>query len=523
MNSSRDNSIILGKQYLKNYCYLTLRKDSEFNFEPNSIFKGRLGYTSRVPVNNRNKKIKVDSSNIKISEGSYFEIIRKRSSSFKALSSKLGRLSSSKYHLLVIFELEGEQGWASFGFGPLGPESPDRYLESECLKLYQQENNDLMDINIKNEDLLNFRKKYKTNQPSTKLRQTKKYRKWENNNPNANPTNFYSNGDDTISVIANGRLNKGQLDRLLFILNNEIEFKMLIESLYLKSEKKKQIENRDKIIQHNCTSSLLYIFSDVITTRKGLTWISPAYIKKKNTHKNIKFKTKEIFGNNSPYLRKEVYNNKKISKFSSLEKVIGKLDLIIGKFLKKSNNILIDAINIKLPEFKDNKKKKELKKAIFSLMDFIIKQSERFFNFQDKIENLKLSLLYFNPNSKKVEYKNIRSFIELLKNINENKYIKKFIENFENDEHKILEKIKISTIQKYFKLIEKIVDKLELIYKNIYEYEYNGPNNVSQPNWFNDGLGGSQFIHIPNYGKRKVRYQKNGRPYVIVNKKKVKL
>ena len=36
-------------------------------------------------------------------------------------------------------------------------------------------------------------------------------------------------------------------------------------------------------------------------------------------------------------------------------------------------------------------------------------------------------------------------------------------------------------------------------------------------------LGGSQFIHIPNYGKRKVRYQKNGRPYVIVNKKKLKL
>ena len=33
----------------------------------------------------------------------------------------------------------------------------------------------------------------------------------------------------------------------------------------------------------------------------------------------------------------------------------------------------------------------------------------------------------------------------------------------------------------------------------------------------------SQFIHIPNYGKRKIRYQKNGRPYVIVNKKKLKL
>ena len=35
--------------------------------------------------------------------------------------------------------------------------------------------------------------------------------------------------------------------------------------------------------------------------------------------------------------------------------------------------------------------------------------------------------------------------------------------------------------------------------------------------------GGSQFIHIPNFGRRKIRYQKNGRAYVIVNKKKLKL
>ena len=35
--------------------------------------------------------------------------------------------------------------------------------------------------------------------------------------------------------------------------------------------------------------------------------------------------------------------------------------------------------------------------------------------------------------------------------------------------------------------------------------------------------GGSKFVHIPNHGRRKVRYQKNGRAYVIVNKKKLKL
>ena len=36
-------------------------------------------------------------------------------------------------------------------------------------------------------------------------------------------------------------------------------------------------------------------------------------------------------------------------------------------------------------------------------------------------------------------------------------------------------------------------------------------------------IGSSLFIKIKGKGKRKVRYQKNGRAYVIVNKKKLKL
>ena len=35
--------------------------------------------------------------------------------------------------------------------------------------------------------------------------------------------------------------------------------------------------------------------------------------------------------------------------------------------------------------------------------------------------------------------------------------------------------------------------------------------------------GSSQFIKIKNYGRRKIRYQKNGKPYVIVKGKKLKL
>ena len=39
----------------------------------------------------------------------------------------------------------------------------------------------------------------------------------------------------------------------------------------------------------------------------------------------------------------------------------------------------------------------------------------------------------------------------------------------------------------------------------------------------NNTSGGSKFIYLKGIGKRKLRFQKNGRPYVIVNKKKVKI
>ena len=35
--------------------------------------------------------------------------------------------------------------------------------------------------------------------------------------------------------------------------------------------------------------------------------------------------------------------------------------------------------------------------------------------------------------------------------------------------------------------------------------------------------GGSQYINIPKIGKRKVRYYKNGKPYVLVKGRKVKI
>ena len=35
--------------------------------------------------------------------------------------------------------------------------------------------------------------------------------------------------------------------------------------------------------------------------------------------------------------------------------------------------------------------------------------------------------------------------------------------------------------------------------------------------------GGSKFIYIKGFGKRKIRFQKNGKPYVIVKGKKIKI
>ena len=52
--------------------------------------------------------------------------------------------------------------------------------------------------------------------------------------------------------------------------------------------------------------------------------------------------------------------------------------------------------------------------------------------------------------------------------------------------------------------------------------ENNNPN-LFNNNPFGKGFGGTKMINIPNYGKRKVRYQKNGRAYVIVKGKKIKL
>ena len=48
-------------------------------------------------------------------------------------------------------------------------------------------------------------------------------------------------------------------------------------------------------------------------------------------------------------------------------------------------------------------------------------------------------------------------------------------------------------------------------------------NSTPIPIWFNNRQGGSQFINVPNHGKRKIRYQKNGKPYVIVKGKKIKI
>ena len=333
--NANNNPFRLGKQYLKNYCLLTTYYDGTITTDTSGrtvYLKGNSIFNSeKKPKPGMNYKVK----NLNIGVGSYFEIIRKRSSSYKALSTKLGRIASSEYHLLVIFKLNDDKGWASFGFGPDGALSPDPFLFKECNKLYSQEQKNTAILNsskklqkLNDEDLLKLRKKYKTNLPSSKLRQTRKYRKWRKDNPNANSTNFYRSGDDTISVIANGILNQGQLNRLLTIINHSTDFSMLLSPQYLKKQIRLNTGIREKAIEHNCTSSLLFIFSDVITNRKALGWISPAYVKKQNNHENVEFQTREIFNNNLPFLMKEfsVFNNR----FFGLKQILVNIVASIG-------------------------------------------------------------------------------------------------------------------------------------------------------------------------------------------------
>ncbi len=63
--------------------------------------------------------------------------------------------------------------------------------------------------------------------------------------------------------------------------------------------------------------------------------------------------------------------------------------------------------------------------------------------------------------------------------------------------------------------------------KKVPNKKHNNSNNEQSSNENSNSsdwsTGGSGFINIPKYGKRKIRYQKNGIAYVIVNKKKLKL
>ena len=61
------------------------------------------------------------------------------------------------------------------------------------------------------------------------------------------------------------------------------------------------------------------------------------------------------------------------------------------------------------------------------------------------------------------------------------------------------------------KTLNKKISEKEKKLQNLYYYE----NHLT--------MGGKKYIHIPNVGKRLIRHYKNGKSYVIINKKKVKI
>ena len=111
---------------------------------------------------------------------------------------------------------------------------------------------------------------------------------------------------------------------------------------------------------------------------------------------------------------------------------------------------------------------------------------------------------------KEINFDNVFDIFYKIKEYYEKSHIKYFNYNFERLDNLInsLE----NTFNEYSGMLltkqdhNKDMIELKKKYNEIYEM-----------------VGGNQFINIPKYGRRKIRYQKNGKAYVIVNKKKLKL
>ena len=121
---------------------------------------------------------------------------------------------------------------------------------------------------------------------------------------------------------------------------------------------------------------------------------------------------------------------------------------------------------------------------------------------KNKYKRILNRLNYYYDNIKSFNIKEIINYIKLFPDVKHNNkhYYKKGAEELRQ--------------QRY--------EKKKQIYNLNNNQEILKQNTINLSYLFNNN-GGSQFIKIKGYGRRKIRYQKNGRAYVIVNKKKLKL
>ena len=164
------------------------------------------------------------------------------------------------------------------------------------------------------------------------------------------------------------------------------------------------------------------------------------------------------------------------------------------------------------------------------------REVKRIFDAELKLQSFDFDLIYRNKDIKKKYDQLISNLYNLLKdhsfsNVDKRGIITGHVFNFLTLVKKFLKK----NIEKQVVEMNNVNNMLNQHNMHNREHEHSlkrkkgkrkGKKNSSwikrrMPEDNNNNFGGNQYVNVPNYGRRKVRYQKNGRAFVLVNKKKM--
>ena len=249
---------------------------------------------------------------------------------------------------------------------------------------------------------------------------------------------------------------------------------------------------KDRINREHYSNQKKYTHDNVVRVKNKMDKILKVIIFLDYQLENLGYKenSNKSNSNSNNKQNNNQINYKKNIKFKKVERITDKEEELIEKLLIifKSNQIISPDI-----------------KRFIGYLEKFPKLKESYLTIPGMRIHMKKRAIYFN-----------QTIIPIIKWMEEKltkNYTKKSNYSNKNRKNYYDKKLKIAKI-----IYETIKEYVKDEQSNISGITYNNNNNSN-----NNNFGGSQFINIPNYGRRKVRYQKNGRPYVIVNKKKLKL